>query len=504
MAVGNIIYVTVGYTQSDNASTRKGYPIKRKYKQTENTQSPKFPSSYTEVPPATLYWFPFLTIKAPDENYIEYEAGDEYGWSDVQSKRAPQIPYTNPRTAKYDDFYSTGHKIVYAGSLYVATRYTFSWNDTKFGISENPYKRATIRKWRRFTDTSDTWTQYWYHPLLRKFYLLAEIDELQELPDFDEPSQSRWDRFVGDSEDMNLENFTFAQIRELVSVGSALSTATSAVQSIEERSMAALAVAQRDGVNVRTSAVQTSGTFVINNQAGGQNGQGILLPDNLPKMIQRMTTGKSGVKTVLDTYVFNLRPNNVSYSNIGITWTEIDRVNNFPLVDYRNYKLMKISFEFVVESQEQGISSLYESCEARLRQVQRMANRPELLVFSNFDSLFGEGVFNETSTATYREWAIVDMSVNSIQRTPSGVNTSPGAISRATVSMTIQEVRLTPDQVIFMPKLRKTPGVPNIPTPENEPEPCIEYATDTVVEVNSKLKYSACWYKNRGLPVPSS
>ena len=504
MAVGNIIYVTVGYTQSDNASVRKGYPIKRKYKQTENTQSPKFPSSYTEVLPATLYWFPFLTIGAPDENYIEYTAGDEYGWSDDQSRRAPEIPYTNPRTAKYDDFYSTGHKIVYAGSIYVATRYTFDWGETSFSVSENPYKRALIRKWRRFTDTSDTWTQYWYHPLLRKFYVLAEIDELQELPDFDEPSQSRWDRFIGDSEDMNLENFTFAQIRELVSTGSALSTATSAVQSLEERSMAAPPAAPRAGTDVRTSEAPSSGTFIMNSQAGGQNGQGYRLPDNLPKMIQRMTTGTSGVKTVIDSYVFNLRPNNVSYSNIGITWTEVDRVNNFPLVDYRNYKLMKITFEFVVEAQEQGVSSLYESCEQRLRQVQRMANRPELLVFTNFDSLFGEGVFSETSTSTYREWAIVDMSVNSIQRTPTGVNTSPGAISRATVSMTIQEVRLTPDQVIFMPKLRKTPGIPNIPGTETEPEPCIEYATDTVVEVDSKLKYSACWYKNRGLPVPSS
>jgi hypothetical protein len=503
MAVGNIVYITVGYTESDNASFRKGYPIKRKYKQTENTQSPKFPSSYTEVSDQ-LYWFPFTSLGASDENYIPYETADEYGWSDDQEKRAPEIPYTNPRTTKYDDF-STGHKIVYGGSIYVATRYTFDWGETKFDVSINPYKTARIRKWRRFTDTSNTWTQYWYHPLLRRFYTLAETDTLQELPDFDEPSQSRWSRFIGDSQDMNLENFTFAQIRELISTGSALVTATAAVQSLEERSMAALSSpAQPDGNNTRTSGTQTSGTFIVNSQAGGQNGQGLSLPDNLPKMIQRMTTGAAGVKTILDTYIFNLRPNNVSYSNIGITWTEVDRVNNFPLVDYRNNKLMRISFEFVVEAQTTGVSSLYESCEARLQQVQRMANRPELVVFTNFDSLFGEGVFNEASAATYREWAIFDMSINSIQRTPSGVNTSPGAISRATVSMTIQEVRLTPDQVIFMPKLRKTPGIPNIPTPENEPEPCIEYATDTVVEVNSKLKYSPCWYKNRGLPVPSS
>ena len=501
MAVGNIVYVTVGYTQGDNASVRKGYPIRRKYKQTENTQSPKFPSSYTEVS-NQLYWFPFTSLGASDENYIPYTVGDEYGWSDDQAKRAPQIPYTNPRTTKYDEF-PTGHKIVYGGSIYVATRYTFDWAETKFDVSINPYKTARVHKWRRFTDTSDTWTQYWYHPLLRKFYTLAETDALQELPDFDEPTQSRWNRFVGDSKDMNLDNFTFAQIRELVSTGSALSTATSAVQSLEQLSMAALSAAQRDGTNVRTSTAQISGAFVINSQAGGQNGQGVLLPDNLPKMIQRMATGTSGVKTILDTYVFNLRPNNISYSNIGITWTEVDRVNNFPLVDYRNNKLMKITFEFVVEAQAQGVSSLYESCEERIRQVQRMANRPELIVFTNFDSLFGEAVFSETSTATYREWAIVDMSINSIQRTPVGPDTVQGAISRATISMTVQEVRLTPDQVIFMPKLKKTPGVPNTPTPGGDPEPCIEYATDAAGSALSGVKYSPCWYKNRGLPVPS-
>ena len=500
MAVGNIVYITVGYTETDNASLRKGYPVKRKYKQTENTQSPKFPSSYTEVSDQ-LYWFPFTSLGASDENYIPYTVGDEYGWSDDQAKRAPEIPYSNPRTTKYDDF-PVGQKIVYGGSIYVATRYTFDWGETKFDVSINPYKTGRIRKWRKFTDTSDEWTQYWYHPLLKRFYTLASTDELQELPDFDEPSQSRWDRFKGDAKDMNLNNFTFAQIRELVSTGSALTTAQSAVQSLEERSMSPLTGQIEAGTDVRVSNVQQSGSFVINNSIAGQNGEGQLLPDNLPKMIQRMSTGKSGVKTVLDTYVFNLRPNNVSYSNIGITWTEVDRVNNFPLVDYRNNKLMKITFEFVVEAQLIGISSLYESCEDRLKQVQRMASRPELVVFTNFDSLFGEVSFDNLTASNYREWAIVEMSINSIQRTPAGTDTAQGSISRATVSMTIQEVRLSPDQVIFMPKLRKVPGVPNIPTDIPDPTPCIELATDTVVGKVPGLKYSPCWYKNRGLPVP--
>ena len=73
--------------------------------------------------------------------------------------------------------------------------------------------------------------------------------------------------------------------------------------------------------------------------------------------------------------------------------------------------------------------------------------------------------------------------------------------------MTIQEVRLSPDNVIFMPKLRKTPRVPNKPGGTPDPELCIELATDTdgVADINpqAKIKSTACWYKNRGMAVPA-
>lgn len=494
MAYGDIVYATVGYTQSDAASVRKGYPIKQKYKQIEQTQNPRFPSSY-QLASIKYYWLPFSAVSAADTNYIEYTEGDEYGWSDSDEKRAPEIPFSNPKTIKFED-YPVNYKIIFANEIYVATRYTFEWGATEFGISSNPYKSSKVRKWRKFTDTSDTWTQYWYHPLLKRFYTIQSLDELTELPDFDEPTQTRWDGFVGDARDMNLNNFTFAQIRELISRGSSQATAEAEVAALEERARTASDATE---LEISSSGTPLSGTFIVNRQATGQTGDSPIIPENLPRMVQRITTGAAGQKTVIDTYVFNLRPNNVSYSNIGITWTEIDRVNNFPLVDYKNNKLMKINFEFVVEAHIVGVSSLYESCEDRLKQLQRIANRPELVTFTNFDSLFSEAAVFNTLQANYREWAIVDMSISSIQRTPSGSDSEVGSISRATVNMTIQEVRLTRDQVIFMPKLRKTPGVPNRPTPENEPELCIELATDSVGALTPKIPYSKCWYQNRGL-----
>jgi hypothetical protein len=492
MALNSISYITVGYTNTDNASVRKGYPIKQLFKQTVNTNFPVFPASYTPVS-TQKYWLPFLSGSQQDFNFIEYTVGDEYGWNDDDNLRAPQIPYSNPKTTKYNDFV-TGHKIVFANNIYVATQYTFEWGLTKFKSNENPYKQSQIKKWRKFTDTGDDWPQYWYHPLLKRFYLLDSTDAIAELPNFDESSQSKWDSFVGDSLDMNLENFDLAQIRELISQGTSVTAATSLVSSLATRKSTLFSdyVANSTKAKSATIAVYSPTQTV---KASSQ--------PELPKMTQRRRTSNSTEKTILDEYVFNLRPNNISYSNIGVTWTEIDRVNNYGLVDYKNNKLMKISFEFVVEAHSGDKSSIYESCEDQLAKLQRMANTPELVTFKNFDSLFS-GSTQAIEEKSYREWAIFDISISSIQRTPLTSASDGGSISRATVNMTIQEVRLTPDNVIFMPKLRKVPATPNIPGDIPDPELCIELATDSSPTSRAGgIKLSPCWYKNRGLPVPA-
>jgi hypothetical protein len=323
---------------------------------------------------------------------------------------------------------------------------------------------------------------------------LDSTDAIAELPNFDEASQSKWDGFVGDSADMNLENFDSAQIRELISQGTSATAATSLVNSLSTRNSAFMTAYVTSATATKSATISVSSPVSTVKSSS--------LPD-LPKMIQRRATSNSTEKTVLDEYTFNLRPNNISYSNIGVTWTEIDRVNNYGLVDYKNNKLMKISFEFVVEEHSGGKSSIHESCEDQLAKLQRMANTPELVTFRNFDSLFS-GSTKVIEEKSYREWAIFDISISSIQRTPLTSTSNGGSISRATVSMTIQEVRLTPDNVIFMPKLRKVPRVPNAPGDTPDPELCTELATDSSpTSREGGIKLSPCWYKNRGLPVPA-
>jgi hypothetical protein len=491
MALNSISYITIGYTDTDNASVRKGYPIKKLFKQTENTNSPVYPASFTQVS-AQKYWLPFLSSSQQDFNYVEYTDGDEYGWNDADNLRAPQIPYSNPKTTKYDDF-PINHKIVFANTIYVATQYTFEWGLTKFKSNANPYKLSRIRKWRKFTATGDSWSQYWYHPLLKKFYLLDNTDAIAELPNFDETSQSKWDSFIGDSKDMNLENFNLAQIRELISQGTSVAAATSLVSSLATKKSTLFSDYFSDSVKSKSATISV--------YSPAPTAKALSKPE-APTMTQRKRTSNSTEKTVTDTYTFNLRPNNISYSNIGVTWTEIERVNNYGLVDYKNNKLMKISFEFVVEAHNEERSSIYDSCEDQLAKLQRMASTPELVTFKNFDSLF-TGSTAVTEEKNYSEWAIFDISISSIQRTPLTSLSGGGSISRATVNMTIQEVRLTPDNVIFMPKLRKTPRIPNAPGGTPDPELCVELATDSSATARKGgIKLSPCYYKNRGMALP--
>jgi hypothetical protein len=167
-------------------------------------------------------------------------------------------------------------------------------------------------------------------------------------------------------------------------------------------------------------------------------------------------------------FIFDYRPNNVSYSNLGAEWTEVDRVNSTPLVDFRNFKLMKISFEFAVGDN----NNLYTSCDSKLSQLRRMAMRPEPVIFLGMDKMFSEQMIYPALTGgSGVEFAIVDMSINSIQRTrisesaDAALALSPsGEINRATVNITIQELPISNQQLTKMPKLIPDKVVPAKPT----------------------------------------
>ena len=463
MAYGDITLFTTGYTATDAGSKRKNYPIKKKYKQIDSSRVPKFPTSYQQYG-TDSYWFPFQFVEQNDDNHIVYVAGDEYAWDDTLERRPPALQFADPNIRKYQD-YPYLHRIVYANEVYVATNYYFNWTDTNFNQNNNPYTSNRIRKWKKLIDGNVVWIQYWYHPLLRRFYVLADIDEIQELPNFDEVDQTRWGSFAGDALNLNIESFTLAQIRELISTGSSSSAAEAVVTAAETRTRRQIQDAADIAVQTAINASEPPRVVTISRTTGAvtENNDVLDSKPDLPQMYQRKVD-KDGTKGLVDRFYFHIRPNKINYSEIGANWVPIERVNNFPLIDYKNPKLMKISFEFVVEKQSSGISSIYESCEEELLLLRKMATSAERVSFTNFDSLFAEAVPTAQYQSTAHEFAIVDMTVSSIVRTQAGGSTTnasvQGQISRATVNMTIQEVRVTPAEIIFMPKIGRDKIIP--------------------------------------------
>jgi hypothetical protein len=464
MAYGDITLFTTGYTATDAGSKRKNYPIKKKYKQIDSSRVPTFPTSYQQYG-TDSYWFPFQAVEQNDDNHIVYVAGDEYAWDDTLERRPPALQFADPNIRKYQD-YPYLHRIVYANDVYVSTNYYFNWTDTEFNQNNNPYTSNRIRKWKKLTDVNAVWVQYWYHPLLRRFYVLADIDEIQELPNFDEVDQTRWGSFAGDALNLNIESFTLAQIRELISTGSSSSAAEAVVTAAETRTRRQIQDAADIAVQTAINASGPPRVVTISRTTGvaTENNDVLDSKPSLPQMYQRKFNSETGAKDLVDRFYFHIRPNKINYSEIGANWVPIERVNNFPLIDYKNPKLMKISFEFVVEKQSSGISSIYESCEDELLLLRRMATNAERVSFTNFDSLFAEAIATTQYPSTAHEFAIVDMTVSSVIRTQAGGSTTnvsvQGQISRATVNMTVQEVRVTPAEIIFMPKIGRDKIIP--------------------------------------------
>ncbi len=476
-STGTIRLFTIGYTSSDAPSFFKNYPLKRKYIQVENTSTPVFPESYSLVS-TQKYWFPFSAITPSDEDYITYTDGDEYTFDEQDFQRTPENS-ANPNKNKINDF-AVGSRIVFNNEVYEAVNYKFNWSDTEFDYSKNPYLTDSIYKWKKLSDSSDSWVQYWYHPQLKRFFPLANNSTLQSLPDVGDFDASKWSSFIGDSKDLNLTNFTDSQINELVSGGLSLLAAKTIVLDADKRiskiysgTIALDTLRNTGAIQNYDNGLSTSGTtVVVSKSTGGSEGEGGSFSYSLdqPQMVQFYNNPDGSTAPRPARFVFDYRPNNVSYSNIGAEWTEIPRVNNTPFVDFKNFKLMKISFEFLVGDN----NNIFTSCDEKLRELRTMAMRPEPVIFLGFDSMF-------TEQLTYPTWtggsgivfAIVDMSITSVQRTrasnDSAFNQTPtGEINRATVNMSIQELPLETPLIAVLPKI--TPSTPTPGGPSDKPD----------------------------------
>lgn len=319
--------------------------------------------------------------------------------------------------------------------------------------------------------------------------------------------KSKLQTFNGNKDELDLNSLVLAQIAELESRGSSPSSALATVIDINERAQYNLRFNESATTFDSTEFIQDPtrpegtpplagnalpvlrpGEFTpseisiqvrFSNAGTGYNGSQSV-PD-VPVMIQTYPyydANTDSMSFIADKFFFHYKPNNISYSNIGAEWQEIPRVNNTPLVDFKNFKLMKITFEFVVAEKIDEVSSLYASCESQLKMLRQMAIRPEYVQFTNMDTLFSEQLiypdFFSSGVATY--FSIVDMSITSVQRSRQGADTAfgspPGSINRATVNMTVQEVNSSGPPPVFLPRITQPPAVPPPPDKPGKDQLC--------------------------------
>ena len=495
---------TVGYTKPN--SQRPNWPIRQKFKciNTAGTNiEPKNHPDWEVLNGGEKYWAPYATpaSRPHSSTYIVYNTNDEFTY---QSGYLPvtTVDLVLPNVTKgvqvhKEQFVENNTSKVWANEIYTVTKDFFIWGDTDLPDYKNPYSTYRIPKWRKQSDTlSQDYTPYWYHPSLKQFFPVSKkIADVQYNAQAKYVDEGLYNEFRGEASELNLSTFTKAKIEYLESKGLSNREAIEKVRA--DAAAAAAAAAAKGGGTSSTSSSRSSknttssGTNQSSATAQGeyaQNDSGtqnravvatikksinsriLALGDNTKaEMVQYYRAPDGDYSLTPDRFQFRYYPNNVSYTDLGANWTEVDRVNNSPFVDFRNFKLMKISFEFVVGDN----TNLMTSCDDELKMLRQMATRPESVIFLGMDKMFTEQLIYPSWTGgSGIEFAIVDLTINSVQRVqqPPDANSasSPrGEIARATCNITMQELPLEGPNLMVMPRLvdiaAPAPGTPTPP-----------------------------------------
>jgi hypothetical protein len=445
------------------------------------------------------YWLPLSALTS----YMEYNLGDE-NTTVSRVKYEPNVEsFKKPNTRKYTGKFPVYTHKYHGLKLYVAT------NRTKlYPLSHltNPYSYRNIQIWvespETYVNTYDEYNNlivpsFWYHPFENKFYPFGNLrtfglNDSQYLIDTifsrDTSGESNEALMANVAESIKL-----AQVDELISQGKSRAEAIALVDSNSQQALAtraAQSLITPRSVSSRTPTVPRV-VSVIARAASGTQTAATLSSQSVtaaasqpPKLIQTTTSGQTALE-----YTFVHRPNQITYSNIGSEWSPIDRAANKPMVDWRSYKLMSVSFSFIVSPDESGSLDnitdgkvISTSIDNQLKTLRQMASSPYPVVFMGFDKLLEEPArfpFNNDA-GKGSLFVIADMNVSSIYRS------SSGAISRASVDMTLTEYPKELIKLIEFPKLRPIPELP--PPPPGEEEPCDSTLAETTWNRNTVSK----------------
>jgi hypothetical protein len=353
------------------------------------------------------------------------------------------------------------------GVFYRATdTYLKSALDTGFIPSQIGIFYGQVQVWQRVTETSDGVYvavpngSYWFNPYTPRFWPLKSSVELTS--------------YYGPN--INVEEIRNGRVIASVETGKSPAQAEAEVDGVDTAAAATAEGIQNGVVQVSTGSVagttrNANGTVPDNGTSTGATGAiirtsvkvrgnfGFVNPGQVtgtePQMVQYYKSTGSQL-TEPDRHIFIPKPNQINYQNLGSEWTEIDRAGRIPLVDWKNFRLMKVSFQFIVipdqtyrlgafgETADDGITI---SIDDKLEKLRNMAARPYPVILYGFDDLLTNTSEFVMSGGSGVQFVIQELTISSIIRTPTG------SINRATCDITLQEVPIELINLISLPKL---------------------------------------------------
>ena len=183
-----------------------------------------------------------------------------------------------------------------------------------------------------------------------------------------------------------------------------------------------------------------------------------------------------GAGGVEDRYYFHNIPNAVSYQGLGSRWVEVPRKGDFPIVEWSDWTLMKVSFDFLVAHEHDGF---YADVAEELEQLRRMAQRPLPVSVFGMDQLFEIQMQRASRTQRAMQFVIANFNIKSARRVAGEGNKE---IAAAQCSMTLQEIPIEEMKVVEM-SLPPLTG-PDIPgAPGDGPEASSPYMLDAHPDV---------------------
>lgn len=192
---------------------------------------------------------------------------------------------------------------------------------------------------------------------------------------------------------------------------------------------------------------------------------------------------------IVNRYRFQLAPNEISYSGLGGEWVTVERTGGFPMIDWKNFKLLQVSFSFVIAEKSTIGGLTADGLDLKVKDsielLQRMAQTPYPVMFYGFDTLLtNQFRYDKSGTPRGIQFIIQDLTITATRRNANM------EITRAQASITLQEIPVEKQSLIGMPRLVPSIVKPSEPTAST---PADEYGLFSLVvdARNTNLNYPA-------------